>query len=338
MDYNMNYLEQTTQLLKSLESESILTPENTPSAEQKKFYLKLQALREIIPTILPKTIPAPGMTTSVVLTLLKVGACQELTQRVALEYFLRFKKANFSIIFTVNVNDMIHSNHCFGLVGGAVAKDELFIGRGNAPCTIPSKDHYIPLKQFLSQQKKNAVIIDPLLNFTCDVHSSCEPLLEYCKKYNIEYITGIREFSQLAADNAETINSNAKFLSEKLNKQNNKSDQDAYLTVTIEKFKLDPNKKHDKAIREQALRRAAMCGTTQDLSILLSSNIDINSQDTNISKKNTALHIALLYKKIENAKFLMNRGAKLDILNADNLTVKDLIEQNNLTLVFQQGA
>lgn len=332
----MNYLEQTTQILKSLESEYILNPENTPSAEQKEFNLKLQSLREYIPTILPKTMPAPGMTTSVVLTLLKVGACQELTQRVALEYFLRFKKANFSVIFTANIHDMIYSNHCFGLVGGAVAKDELFIGRGNNPCTVPSKDHFIPLKQFLSQQKENAVIIDPLLNFTCDVHSSCEPLLEYCKKYNIEYITGIREFSQLAADNAETINSNAKFVSDQLNKEKNKLDLDTSLTRTLEKFKLDPNKKHDKAIREQALRRAAMCGTTQDLLILLSSDVDINSQDTNLSKKNTALHLSLIHKKFDNAKFLMNRGAKLDILNANNLTVKDLIEQNNLTHIFQQ--
>lgn len=95
------------------------------------------------------------------------------------------------------------------------------------------------------------------------------------------------------------------------------------LEATLLKFKLPVTQ--DKSVLNQALRRAAMCGTHEDLSVLFSFAADVNARDENPEKMHTALHWALLEKKFLNASTLIYSGAKICIKSAKGITPLDLI-------------
>jgi ankyrin repeat protein len=84
----------------------------------------------------------------------------------------------------------------------------------------------------------------------------------------------------------------------------------------------DPNK---------ALRRAAaMTNDKNDLAILLKEkNTDIDSQDEVANKGYTALHLAIIHGKTENALFLLKNNAKYIIIDRQNKTVLDYIIELN---------
>ncbi|MCX7125452.1 MAG: hypothetical protein NTU49_06855 [Gammaproteobacteria bacterium] len=92
---------------------------------------------------------------------------------------------------------------------------------------------------------------------------------------------------------------------------------------TFIKFKLSD--KDDKKILNQALRRAAMSGDSNDIAALLSFGADVNSQDDTPQKRNTALHWAIKENKISNAIRLVRSGGKIDIPDANGVTAFNLM-------------
>ena len=57
------------------------------------------------------------MTATVATTLLKVGACLELTQRFALEYIIKTNQQDVSLIFTGKHGAPQDDNHLFIIIG-----------------------------------------------------------------------------------------------------------------------------------------------------------------------------------------------------------------------------
>lgn len=91
----------------------------------------------------------------------------------------------------------------------------------------------------------------------------------------------------------------------------------------LQKFKLSATS--DKKTLNQALRRASMAGEGDDINFLLSLGADVNAQDENPQKKNTALHWAIRENKISNAIQLVCSGARIDIPDATGTTACVLI-------------
>jgi hypothetical protein len=306
-------LDHSRELLTLLRQENIRTPENTSGDECRRVEEKIGLLRQILLSE-AKSNPAPGLTRCAALTLLKVAACQDLTQRFALEYFLRFRSAPVSLVFAADENDL-SKNHCFAIVGQSTFNEGLIVSGGK----IVEKKFYIPVSDFLNRQQKDSVVADPLLDFTETAQGACTPLLNYCSRHHITHIVGIAPYSERIVGVADQIKANAVGLAVK------------YATygvrAVLQKFKLNPDELRSVAVKEQALRRAAMAGTTEDLFVLLSTGINIDAQDEKPIKRNTALHLALVNQQYDNAEYLMNRGARIDIPNADGVTAQDLIEQ-----------
>lgn len=318
-------------LLTLLQEENIRTPEAPHEEGRKLINQRINILRPIIQKI-AEQYPAPGLTECVALTLLKIGACRELVQRFALEYFLHFKTADVSLIFAVNDQNLSGDNHCFCLVGKVVADDGLIVGRGAQPTCYAKPEFFIPIRKFLSQQPKDTVVVDPLLNFYDIANNSCKTLLDYCKDHKITHIIGVRQFTEIFMENAALIKANAKLVADKMTFIQARVVKDVHepLIELMHKFKLDSSDVQNVTVREQALRRAAMAGTKEDISKLmfLSTPININAQDDNPIKRNTALHIALIHKHFDNANFLISLGAKMDIANADGVTANDLVQKS----------
>ena len=306
-------LDHSKELLTFLRQENIRTPENTSGDEYKQVKEKIGLLRGILLNEATSNL-APGLTRCAALTLLKVAACQDLTQRFALEFFLRFRSAPVSLVFAANENDL-SKNHCFAIVGKPTFNEGLIV-RGSKSV---EKKFYIPIREFLNQQQKDSVVADPLLDFTEAAKESCTPVLDYCSRHHITHIIGIAPYSEGIVGVADQIKANAVGLAVK------------YATyevrAVLQKFKLNPDELRSVAVKEQALRRAAMAGTTEDLFVLMSFGINIDAQDENPLKRNTALHLALVNQQYDNAEYLMNRGGRVDIPNADGVTAKDLIER-----------
>ena len=325
---------QATEVLNLLKEEKIGTPEDPNLERRGRINRLIKALRPVVEKE-AKDYPAPGLTANVGLTLLKLGACQELVQRFTLEYFIRFKKADVSLIFANNKQIGSGDNHSFCLIGKVIVDDALIIGRGSHSMTITKSESFIPIEKFLSQQQKDTLVVDPLLEFSGIANGSCKILLDYCKDHSITHVAAVRQYSNVFVENAQVIKANAELVADKIkpslaeeNVIKASTDPKKFLAELIQKFKLNSSDIENVKIREQALRRAAMeVGTQKDISILLSIGVDINAQDDNPKKRNTALHVAILYKNFENATFLIKEGAKKDIANADGITANDLILQ-----------
>lgn len=327
----MTYLPQSLELLTLLRQEHIRTLENTSGSALLLVGRQINIFREMLNQA-PEPQTAPVLTKFVALTLLKVGACLELTHRFALEYFLRFRNANVALIMTANEQDLT-DNHCFALIGpmnvddGLIMTDERLI----------DKKFYIPIKDFLNRQKNDAVIADPLLDFADAANGPCRPLIDYCNRHNIAKVIGVVSYSESILPVAAEIKANAERMAgeifcavipgHKSDEVPDARDLQKSLIDLMKKFKLSPDNSGNTAARGQALRRAAMAGTIEDLSVLLSSGIDINAQDENPEKRNTALHLALIHQKLNNAIYLMTQGAKVYITNAEGKTIADLVQQ-----------
>lgn len=93
----------------------------------------------------------------------------------------------------------------------------------------------------------------------------------------------------------------------------------------LRKFKLLDSS--DKKTLEQSLRRASMSGNGDDIKLILSLGANVNAQDENPEKRNTALHWAIQENKIDNAVMLLRSGARIDIQNAKGETATTLILQ-----------
>lgn len=205
---SMHLEQKSREALSILRREEILTPEEGIGANQLNLYRLLTAQ-------MAAQYPAPGWTGCVAMTLLKRGACLELTQRFALEYFARFKAADVSLIFSAD-NTALRDNHCFCLVGEVVANDGLFIGRETGPTTVAPEQFFLPLKDFLSQQKHESIVVDPLLNFVEPSHNPCRKLCDYAERHNITHIIGVRHYSSAFVANAEVVKTNAQLVANRI--------------------------------------------------------------------------------------------------------------------------
>lgn len=79
----------------------------------------------------------------------------------------------------------------------------------------------------------------------------------------------------------------------------------------------------------QGLRKYSVASTTNfEKYLSLFPEVDINAQDTNPKKKYTALHLILIKGKLNNAKILIKRNARLDIKSVDGKTAFEMICQS----------
>ena len=326
---NLN-LERSREILTSLRQEGIRTLENTSDAESKELAARINFLRDLLLRAWDER-PSPILTRCAALTMMKVSACHELAQRFALEYFVRFKEANVSLVCAASEED-VAENHCFLLVGRAVVNKELMVSEG----PIAEKKYHVPIREFFARQRADTVIVDPLTDFAGVANGPCTNVVSYCDRHKITKVFGISTYAESILPVAEQVKANAQKLAdiymsgrksrESHQSQDGRSSQDLLIGL-MQKFKLDPTELGKKPVREQALRRAVMFGTPEDVGILLLTGIDINAQDDNPAKKHTALHLALINQRFDHAKYLIGLGARIDIPNADGVIAKDLIRR-----------
>lgn len=203
----MNNLDRAMLILGKLEG--IRTPENTSDDGRTKVNYTLLGLRQLI-QVVSQQYPAAGWTGCVALTLLKIGACQELVQRFAIEYFLQFNKPDVSIIFSANGQDLSNDNHCFVLIGDVKVDDGLIVGRGDRGTCFGERKSFIPIIQFLRNQPRDTVVADPLLGFTDTAQASCAALVDYCSRHNITHVVGVRNYPASFVENASMVMENAR--------------------------------------------------------------------------------------------------------------------------------
>ena len=214
------YLRRAKVILQSLTEEQIQTPEKC--VDQRLTGRQLILFRDQA-MALAEDYPAPGLTSNVAITLLKVAACRELAQRFALEYILLSKQANVNLIFLGNPETLTQGgdNHVFVLLGSTIASDELFVGRGAGPTLLTDPKNYLPLNYFLKQQDSESVLVDPLLDFAESAHDSCVRLRDYCKQHDITHVTGIKSYETTIGiiEGAALIKENARIVASKIKKQ-----------------------------------------------------------------------------------------------------------------------
>ncbi len=84
---------------------------------------------------------------------------------------------------------------------------------------------------------------------------------------------------------------------------------------------------------EQGLRRIVTCGSTNELKQYLEyTSVNINTQDDNLNKGYTALHLAILNSKIETALLLLKYNARYDIKDNSNKTVIDYAMEKKISV------
>jgi hypothetical protein len=124
-------LERAKTILDILKGEKICS-----SLEGVGFNRKLNITRELAEKLTIKSgYMAPGLTATTATTLLQVGLCQELSQRFALEYAIKYKANDVHLIFLGNADfkNLNNDNHTLVVIGDIRVSESLFIGRGSSP-------------------------------------------------------------------------------------------------------------------------------------------------------------------------------------------------------------
>lgn len=323
MPLSQSNLEQAHIILDVLKKEDIKTPENASSMEIRH----LSPLRQIVDAhVKAKFCFAPGFTSQIALTLLKMGACSELTHRFVLEYLSHFQSNDVSLVFTANGSNL-HDNHVFCLIGCLVADEALMVGRGSTPSMSADRQDWERIEDFLGQQHPESVLADPLLYCAYTTSSECKKFFEYVHQHQITHVIGIRHFPDGIVEHIEAIRSNAMLIAQSIQSRDTSTD----LLTKCKQFKVILS---DEAIVagnikpsvEQVFRRAAVSGTVNDINYFVLAGVNQDAQDDKVGR-HTALHQALLHKKYANAIWLIRLGARTDIKNAEGVTARDLIEQ-----------
>lgn len=135
----------------------------------------------------------PGLTACVATTLLKVGLCQELSQRFVLEYLLEYNDQKISLIFLSNPKGHKTEDHVLVFIGPVNVPDQLMVGRGNDGVTI-SLNNNQKLTKFLDSNQ-NGCIADPLLDCSGIGEDEIKRLLNYCEEYDVTHVVGVRSFA-----------------------------------------------------------------------------------------------------------------------------------------------
>lgn len=332
MSASLNRLDRCNQILALMRAEHIATSEKGTEEEKKYTTRMINVYRDYIRKLdVPPDLPK-GLTSCVAITLLKVGGCLEHMQRFALEFLSGDQEDDVNLIFTSNLNNPEYDNHCFGIVGRVKAKEGLIVGKGNGPATIAYEKFYIPLEQFLAEQPKENVVVDPFFDCVSESDEKYLSQVSFFKERHITHVVAVRTYSHsISLQLLQRIKEAAVAIAEYTKKLESKAPAkleylktSAALIKVLEKSGLDPEKKDSQEVRQQAFRRMAGWGTPIDLHVLFQTGIDINAQDINPKKKNTALHIAYAEKNQDNIKFLLSKKCRTDITNAQGITADQL--------------
>jgi len=318
------------EILKIIEKENIISSPNVPD-----FSRKLNKVRNL--TLNSATISsmiAPGMTSCVATTFFKVGLCQELAQRFVLEYCIKFKQNNISLIFLSNA-DQGHKkeDHALVYIGNIIAPDELILGRSNDQMVVNPREVNQKLTDFLSKNREGT-FADPLLRCAGNTSEQLAPLMEYCQKYELTHVIGVRSFSSIPSliENASAIKNNATILVERVKPYINlfsfNSSQDSTTPATNRreeslaarlknKYNLEDT---SQSSLEKGLRNAAANNKVDDVKLFIELVIDIDAKDNNPQIRRTALHHAAIRGHREVCQLLLNANAKTNIPDAHGET------------------
>lgn len=200
-------------ILRVVDSEQI---GSNRSENKKKLNLARQFCSEAADS---SPIIAPGLTKCIATTLLKFGLCLELSQRFLFEYCSKYRRQDISLIFLSNPDQgYTDEDHMLVLIGPVNSPEALLTGENsNEHCEVNPKIANQDLLEFLSRNK-NSICADPLLGCAGNLEGGLTPLLDYCNKYNITHIIGVRSFHNTPGllENLETIRNNAVAIAEKV--------------------------------------------------------------------------------------------------------------------------
>lgn len=278
--------------------------------------------------------PMPGMTANVASTLLKVGLCQELSQRYALEYIIKYQRADVNLIFTNSLPlSPSNENHGFVYIGKVNAPDALFIGRGNANSNFNTAASQT-IESFFANNKEGQ-FADPFLNCAGNSQEELANLFDYFKKYKITHVIGVKSYAETLhlVENAATVKQNASRVAEQVkpyisflhsNFSSLNEDRNA-LKQLIKKYSLPDT---TQASIEKGLRNAATNNQLEDLKLFTKAVQNINATDSNAKVKRTALHWAAIKGHTECYQWLLEQGAVNTIADADGKTANDYYAEN----------
>lgn len=256
----------------------------------------------------------PGMTANVASTLLKVGLCQELSQRYALEYIIKYKVKNVSLIFTSSlpINDQ-SKNHLFVYIGNVNAPDRLFLGRNIH--SIMQVETNQPIETFFANNS-TGVFADPLLNCAGNSKEELANLFDYFNTYKITHVIGIKYFedNERLVENAPGVKQNAALVAEQVKPyisfaQSNLpfiNENQNEMNKLVKKYSLGDI---SQTSLEKGMRNAATNNQLEDLKLFTKYVKNINATDNNPLVKRTALHWAAFKGHKACYDWLLNHGA-----------------------------
>lgn len=196
---------------------SMLTQLNiqSPETSDVRVHRKLNCLRQIINPA-AQQYPMPGLTSSIAITKLQVGACLEMTQRFCFEYFKRYHEQDITVVFLHN-HSCRGDNHVILLLGPTTIDDNLVIARGGDAAYVPDQKHFVAWNDFLQAQPEECVFVDPLLNLSGQACKISAQLTEYCERHDITHVISVKLYHHTLAllPNLTAIEENANKLADK---------------------------------------------------------------------------------------------------------------------------
>lgn len=191
-----NKLTQIKTILAILKGEKIRTPDsddNQSSVRKSLSRLRNTTLR----LVAEQQVTAPGFTSNSAVTLAKLGAYQELCQRFILEYSLKYKAQDISLLFLGNRDE---ANPGKGLVvllvGNISCSKDLLIGSGDSSTQIPHASHRVQLSNFLKSQHVNCIIVNPLTHSYFNLKKNYDSFISYCEHNKSTHVIAVRNYSQ----------------------------------------------------------------------------------------------------------------------------------------------
>lgn len=198
-------------ILAALGEENISSPNKQDSLSKRKLF----TLRKLVP-LYTQAFPAPALTADTVITLLKVGLCQELSQRFVLEYCLHTERQNISQIYLANIKNPINDNHLVVYIGSPQIPEELVLGREEQG--ILQEEHAQTIEEFMKSNKEG-LLVDPLLSCLGQSGSAeLNPFLDFCQRGQITHVVGFRPFAHIPdfVQTAKMVKMNAETLARQM--------------------------------------------------------------------------------------------------------------------------
>ena len=205
------YSQRAQAILTRLANEAIQLAKTPITMQDRLTNVKLTCLRTVARDA-ATNMPMAGLTSCVAVTLLKVGACLEMGQRFAFEYFKAYREQDVSLIFLANRNNSEHDNHLFILLGPVSAKEHLITAQGSNEALVysngaPPEDLYA----FLQAQSPLCVLVDPYLHCVAPAHTPPTVFSDYCRAENITDVIAVKYYKNTVGliENIGVVNDNA---------------------------------------------------------------------------------------------------------------------------------